>query len=137
LKIPSQSVAEDLFSGADPSAASRKRKPGQDAERFKTDKSGKLVITDDEAEQGVNSNGNDVAGSAFINATRGIDGARRDARGNLRFNKNTKRSRAQEQALGMNLDEVMGEKPKDRDGRKKKKSKVVGRLGEEFRARVS
>lgn len=76
-----------------------------------------------------------------MSATRGVDGAGRDAKGNLRYNKNTKRSRAQEEGLGMDLDEVMGEKKmsKDKDGGKKekKRSKVVGRLGDEFRAKVS
>ncbi len=69
-------------------------------------------------------------------AQRGIDGASRDAKGNLRYNKNTKRARAEEERMGMDLDEVMGEKKdKDKAG-KQKRSKIVGRLGEEFRAKV-
>ena len=66
-----------------------------------------------------------------------MDGASRDAKGNLRYNKNTKRVRAQEEVMGIDLDEVMGDKDKS-TGRelKKKKSRIVGRLGEEFKAKV-
>lgn len=128
-------ITDDDMSGADHSASSRKRKPGQEAALFKTDNSGKLVIpdSDSEAEQP-----NAGGGNAFMAAQRGVDGASRDARGNLRFNKNTKRARAEEERMGMDLDEVMGEKKKDKDAKDgKKRSKVVGRLGEEFRAKVS
>lgn len=62
-----------------------------------------------------------------------VDSATRDARGGLKFNRNTKRARDAEregEMMGMDLDEVMGEK-KD-----KKKKRVVGSLGEEFRSKV-
>ena len=117
----------------DPSAASKKRKPGQDASHFKTDRFGKLVIPDSNFDHEPDANAKAGAGSAFVNATRGVDGAFRDGRGNLRFNKNTKRSRAQEEGMGMDLDEVMGESKKKIKGQ----GVAVERLGEEFRAKVS
>lgn len=124
----------NLSIGADSSAGSRKRKPGQDAARFKTDKSGKLIIAESDSETEALTNAE--AGNAFMAAQRSIDGASRDAKGNLRYNKNTKRARAEEERMGMDLDEVMGEKKdKDKAG-KQKRSKIVGRLGEEFRAKV-
>jgi ribosomal RNA-processing protein 12 len=56
---------------------------------------------------------------------------KRDERGNLKFNRNTKRSREEEDGLGPDLDEYLGEK-----GGKGKKKKQVGKLGDEFRAKV-
>lgn len=68
-----------------------------------------------------------------MSATRAVDGSTRDARGNLRFNKNTKRGREAEREDAPDLDELMGEK---NQGQKKKKNRnEVGRLGEEFRAK--
>ena len=124
--------------GADPRALSKRRKPGQDAAHFKTDKTGKIVIHESDNEDDMNVNVGNGVGTAFVAAQSGADGASRDVKGNLRFNKNTKRVRAQEEAMGMDLDEVMGDKDKSTGGefRKKKKSSVVGRLGEEFKAKV-
>ena len=82
--------------------------------------------SDSEAEPTADANG---AGTAFLAASRGIHGSTRDAKGNLRYNKNTKRAREEEMA--MDLDEYIG------DGKKEKKRKqVTGRLGEEYRAKV-
>ena len=65
-------------------------------------------------------------------ASMGVDGASRDARGNLKFNKNTKRNRMEEDHL-MEIDEpVRGGAPD-----KKKKREGPKKLGEEFRAKVS
>lgn len=81
--------------------------------------------------------GNDNArahmeGSAFMAAQHGVDGATRDARGGLKFNKNTKRGRQEEEEMGIDLDEVMG--PKNAPKKRKEQNK---RLGEEFKAKVS
>lgn len=71
------------------------------------------------------------AGNAFMTAQRGVDGASRDAKGNLKFNKNTKRAREMEREdEAMDLDELIGDKKQ-----KKKKREVVS-LGSEFKAKV-
>jgi ribosomal RNA-processing protein 12 len=140
--IPKEKEADlDQLAGSDPSNAKKGRTPGQDARHFKTDKTGKLIINEEEP----SSNGNAAAdpngeGTAFIAAQRGVDGMRRDERGNLKFNRNTKRSRDEE--IGVDLDEYLGEKDKGKGGGGKKKKGTgqgggVGRLGEEFRAKVS
>lgn len=66
-------------------------------------------------------------------AQRGVDGASRDARGNLRFNKNTKRSRMEEDEL-MEIEEPVRASAAPE---KKKKKDAPKKLGEEFRAKVS
>jgi hypothetical protein len=71
------------------------------------------------------------AGNAFMSAQRGVDGASRDAKGNLKFNKNTKRAREMEREDdAMDLDELIGDK------KEKKKKREVVRLGSEFKAKV-
>lgn len=121
------------FIGSDPSNNKPKRKPGQDASHFKTDKTGKIIIpnenSDDEGDVPASRN---VEGTAFMTAQRGTDGSFRDAKGNLKFNKNTKRNRADEDM--MDLDEVMGEKKGDSD--KKKKKRALEKLGSEFKSKV-
>jgi ribosomal RNA-processing protein 12 len=120
--------------GSDPSAGKPRRRPGQDAAHFKTDKSGKLVIQESDGEAGDASSTDAArgAGNAFLAAQRGVDGASRDARGNLRFNKNTKRVReAEREDEAMELDQLVGEK------KERKKRREVVKLGEEFRAKVS
>lgn len=127
-------------SAADPSAASRRRKPGQDASHFKTDKTGKMIIndandSDEEQQQTQYPKIHDrLAGGAFMANQTAVDGGIRDARGGLKFTKNTKRAREAERendVMGMDLDEVMGEK------KVQKKKKAVTSLGEEFRSKVS
>ncbi|RSH79233.1 uncharacterized protein EHS24_001272 [Apiotrichum porosum] len=118
-------------------ADDRKRKPGQDAVHFKTDKSGRMVIEDENAgadgDEGMGGGADAAAGAgnAYLAAMAGVDGATRGASGGLKFNKNTKRSRAEErEAEAMDLDELIGDKPKNL---KKKKTAAPAKLGEEFR----
>lgn len=73
-----------------------------------------------------------LAGGAYMANQTAVDGAVRDARGGVRFTKNTKRAReAEREGDMMDLDEVMGEK------KVQKKKKAVTSLGEEFRSKVS
>jgi hypothetical protein len=58
-----------------------------------------IVQESDDDEQHGHANAADAsagAGNAFMTAQRGVDGASRDAKGNLKFNKNTKRAREME-----------------------------------------
>jgi len=124
-----------LIAASNPNAKNKGRKPGQDASHFKTDKSGKLIIpaegSDDEMAGQVNTRLH-MEGSAFMAAQHGVDGATRDSRGGLKFNKNTKRGRQEEEEMGIDLDEVMG--PKKEPKKRKEQNK---KLGEEFKAKVS
>lgn len=129
MDLLSRSIAGGV-TRADPNAASRKRKPGQDAAHFKTDRSGKLVIEESGDEDEPMQRGDAGEGTAYMAAMHGVDGATRDARGGLKFNKNTKRAREaeREEESMMDLDELIGD-------RKPKKKKKAVKLGEEFRSK--
>jgi ribosomal RNA-processing protein 12 len=138
MDLLSRSIAGGV-SAADPSAASRKRKPGQDAAHFKTDKSGRMIIADEDAgnddqdhPMGSSADAAAGAGNAYLTSMQGADGAVRTA-GGLKFNKNTKRSRDadREDADAMDLDELIGDK---KDKKKKKAAAPIKRLGDEFRS---
>lgn len=75
-----------------------------------------------------------MAGDAFIANQVSTDGATRDARGALKFNKNTKRSRETEREYEMTFGAGIIDQD---DGKVKKKKKEVTKLGEEFRSKVS
>lgn len=123
----------DICPATDPSAAARRRKPGQDASHFKTDKSGKLVIDEPGSDNEGPTETERMAGDAFLANQTSTDGARRDARGALKFNKNTKRARETEREY----EETFGAGIIDQDKEAPKKRKQVGKLGEEFRSKVS
>lgn len=125
MDLLSRSIAGGVT--RDPKAEQRKRKPGQDAAHFKTDKSGKMVIEDDGSDSDGPADDGADEGNAYLQSMRGIEGAARTNRG-LKFNKNTKRAREEErEAELMDVDEDKGTN--------KKKKKAIGRLGEEFRSR--
>ncbi|OCF44347.1 ribosomal RNA-processing protein 12 [Kwoniella heveanensis CBS 569] len=140
MDLLSRSIA-----ASDPTAQSRRRKPGQDASHFSTDKSGKMVIAESDSDNDNNNGGgahpNAAAGSAYIAGQTSVDGFHRDSRGNLRANKNTKRARQEERdAMSMAMDEdgeggagagTAGNKKLEE---RRKKRKAMG-LGEEFRAK--
>lgn len=78
-----------------------------------------------------------LAGSAYQAARTGVDGMVRDARGRVKFNKNTKRGRATEAENDVDadmpdLDELMGE---DASRKKPKTAKKAEKLGSEYRSR--
>lgn len=131
----SRTVADDK--AANPNAKTKSRRPGQDASRFKTDKSGKMIIPDDN-DDGEHDDpaSRSMEGTAFIAAQSGIDGSNRDAKGNLRFNKNTKRSRMEDDDMDVDFDESI-KKAYMPEQKKTKKREVSKKLGEEFKSKVS
>ncbi|WVQ84214.1 hypothetical protein IAT38_006365 [Cryptococcus sp. DSM 104549] len=132
MDLLSRSIAGGVAT-SDPSQQSRRRKPGELASKFPTDKSGKLIIREDgdSADDAPGPSAAErAAGSAFMAATHAVDGAHRDARGNLKFNKNTKRAREEERELGLADDGEEGKRQKVKERRKMRKG-----LGEEFKAK--
>jgi ribosomal RNA-processing protein 12 len=129
-----------LTTGTDPNQASRKRKPGQDASHFKTDKSGKLII-DEPSTNGAGTTSLSAAsggdggdrGDAYLANQMAVGGAVRDAKGNLKFNKNTKRGREVEKEY----EDTYSGGVLDKEEIVKKKKREVTKLGEEFRSKVS
>lgn len=114
--------------------ASKRRRPGQDAADFKTDKeSGKMMIDEDGSDQEAPA-GDVLAGSAYQTAMTSVDGMSRDARGRLKLNKSNKRGRALEAANDVDMLEGIMDDDKDR---KKKAKRVPEKLGSEFRSKVS
>lgn len=90
-----------------------------------------MVIDEDSDDEAAP--GDAVAGSAYQTAVTSVDGMVRDARGRIKFNKNTKRGRAVEDDNDVDmLEGIM-----DDDRKKKKAKKMPERIGEEFRAKVS
>lgn len=80
-----------------------------------------------------------MAGQAFMSSQMGAHGQSRDARGNLRFNRNTNRAREQERGMDVDVDQAledMGHGDKKKMVERRKKRQAMGTLGDEFRAKV-
>jgi ribosomal RNA-processing protein 12 len=131
----------DLLEGAaariSNSKGGSKRKPGQDASRFKTDAdTGKIRFddsSDDEADDKAAST--NVAGTAYREGITGVDGFTRGPNGRVKFNKDTKKRRREELDAGdgdVEMDDASGAKAKAQVAAKKKKQNI---FGQEFKAK--
>jgi hypothetical protein len=113
----------------------RRRKPGQDAARFKTDEdTGKMMIDSDEDEEKNPSRaGADVEGTAYRESISAVDGFTRGPHGRIKFNKDTKkRRRENDEADDIDMVDVEASSAKN----KKNKRKSPVKLGQEFKAKV-
>ncbi|WWC63041.1 uncharacterized protein I303_105640 [Kwoniella dejecticola CBS 10117] len=139
MDLLSRGIAGGVAS-RDPSAQKARRQPGQDAAHFQTDKTGKMVIAEDSDSDNGAGPSRAMEGNAFMSRN-DADGFKRDSRGNMKFNRNTKQTREEERnELNMMIDEE-GDKHLERgNGKEKKleerrkKRKAMG-LGEEFKAK--
>ncbi|KAG8705738.1 hypothetical protein FRC08_001489 [Ceratobasidium sp. 394] len=117
----------------------RRRQPGRDAAKFKTEGStGKIIVEEsssDEAEDG-NDGGDDMAGAAYKDMLTSADGQTRDGSGRVKFGKDTKKRRAAEREAEDEDVEMADGTGKDGSKKKKKKQAVV-KVGTEFKAKVS
>lgn len=123
--------------------ANRRRKPGQDAAHFKTDEhTGKMVI-DEDSDSGSNNEvaedgdgeEEDIVGNAYKESMTSVDGFTRGPGGRIKFNKDTKKRRREDN----DIDDVeMADGEDISAGRKKskKKEKNEPKLGYEFKAKV-
>lgn len=113
-------------------AGKKRKKPGQDASRFKTDvESGKMMIDDESGEEDVNMN-QDVAGTAYRESMTSADGFTRGPNGRVKFNKDTKKRRRDAEG-----DEDVEMADAQSGPAKKEKRRTEPRLGHEFKAKVS
>jgi len=116
--------------------SNRRRKPGQDAARFKTDDdTGKMMIDSDsgsEAEANVKRAGTDVAGSAYRESITSVDGFTRGPNGRIKFNKDTKKRR-RENDEAEDVEMADGEAGSGKNKKNKQRSEV--KLGHEFKAK--
>jgi len=110
----------------------RRRKPGQDASHFKTEEdTGRMIIDEEESSDEEEEEAEeDVAGTAYQEQMISADGFTRGPKGQVKFNKNTKKRRAEEDAMDIDIDES---KPASKQS-KAKRQEVV-KLGQEFKAR--
>ncbi|KAH9485194.1 Ribosomal RNA-processing protein 12 [Psilocybe cubensis] len=119
--------------------SNRRRQPGKDAARFRTDEdTGKMIIDANSDSEGPpegppNEIGaTDVAGTAYRESMVSVDGFTRGPNGRIKFHKDTKKRRREEEAMDVEMadsEEVTGSKPK----KSKKKSEV--NFGHEFKAK--
>jgi hypothetical protein len=116
-------------------SSNRRRKPGQDAHRFKTDNdTGKMVI-DDADDSGIEDAAMaDVGGTAYRESVTSVDGFTRGPNGRVKFNKDTKKRRREMQEIE---DEAMvdGDDGTTKSNKSGRKANI--RLGHEFKAKVS
>lgn len=110
---------------------SKRRKPGQDAARFKTDEdTGKMVI-DDEADD--NDDGLAVTDDAYRDSLTSADGFTRGPNGRVKFIKDTKKRRREQEDADEDVEMADGDALSS--SRKNKRRSDV-KLGHEFKAKV-
>lgn len=112
-----------------------RRQPGQEAKSFETDESGRMRISehDHDADQDTEpSSAASQAGRAYMEREMGVDGLTfRGRGGSVKFNKNNKRTRANERMDDEDEEESNGSNALPRQ--KKKRGKQA--IGSEFKAR--
>jgi ribosomal RNA-processing protein 12 len=128
----------DLLAGAARALATRgerRRSPGADAARFRTDaESGRMVIDGSDASDAEGGAAEDVAGGAYAEALTGADGFARGPDGRVKFHKDTKKRR---RAAAEAEDVEMGEPaPAAPSPGKRPRRREEPRLGGEFKAKV-
>ncbi|KAF9227367.1 NUC173-domain-containing protein [Gyrodon lividus] len=133
----------DLLQGAASritnAAANRRRKPGQDANHFKSEaETGKLVIpaedSDSDIEVSARKTTKDVAGSAYRESLTSVDGFARGPNGRIKFNKDTKKRRRENEDDGGDIEMADAETLTEA---KKNKRRSEVKLGHEFKAKKS
>ncbi|TFK44425.1 armadillo-type protein [Crucibulum laeve] len=130
----------DLLQGASSritnASSNRRRKPGQDAAHFKTEEdTGKMIIdsgSDSDNEAAAPSVEIDVAGSAYKESMTSVDGFTRGPNGRIKFNKDTKKRRRENEEVDGDIEMADVEAAA---GKKKPKRKSDVKLGQEFKAK--
>ncbi|KAG6903066.1 hypothetical protein C0995_006253 [Termitomyces sp. Mi166 len=128
----------DLLSGAASritnDTSKRRRKPGQDASRFKTDEdTGKMIIDEElESDNEDIRPSTDVAGTAYRESMTSVDGFTRGPNGRVKFHKDTKKRRREEFEAE---DVEMADGEAATIASKKNKRKAEPKLGHEFKAK--
>ena len=116
-------------------AQQKRRKPGQDASHFTTDTDGRMVIDSSASSDEAGAAADDVAGTAYREQMTSADGFTRDARGRVKFNKDTKKRRREnadeDNSMDVDIDAAMGIKERPA----KRRSDGASGLGREFKAK--
>ncbi|KAJ7268814.1 ribosomal RNA-processing protein 12 [Mycena haematopus] len=125
-----QGVASRITHGT----SNRRRKPGQDAARFKTDEDTGKMLIDEEGDEaaGQPDSAVDVAGTAYRESMTSVDGFTRGPNGRVKFNKDTKKRRRENEDADGDVEMGDGE-PGSKN--KKAKRKEEPKFGHEFKAK--
>ncbi|PFH53781.1 hypothetical protein AMATHDRAFT_136895 [Amanita thiersii Skay4041] len=128
----------DLLSGAASRVTSampgRRRNPGQDATHFKTDEeTGKMIIDEKESGNEEDANNDQVAGNAYHENLTSVDGFTRGRNGRVKFNKDTKKRRRENEEQDMDVE--MGDETGTTKAKKSKKKTEAPNVGREFKAK--
>ncbi|KAG8741083.1 hypothetical protein FRC10_003323 [Ceratobasidium sp. 414] len=117
----------------------RRRQPGRDAAKFKTESStGKIIVEESSSDEdeGGGDGGDEMAGAAYREMLTSTDGQTRDASGRVKFGKDTKKRRAAEREAEDGDVEMADGTGAGKDGsRNKKKKQAVVKVGTEFKAK--
>lgn len=109
----------------------RRRKPGQDASHFKTDEeTGKMIIDESESDADDLPVTEGIAGTACRETLTSVDGFTRGPNGRIKFNKDTKKRRREEDAMDVDVE------PDEMSPGKRKKMKDQPKFGHEYKAKV-
>jgi hypothetical protein len=114
----------------------RRRKPGQDATHFKTDRDTNKIIIDDPVfdNKMTDRQESDVAGTAYRESIISVDGFTRGPNGRVKFNKDTKKRRRDNEDIE---DVEMVDGDINLGEGKKHKRRSAEKLGREFKAKAS
>ncbi|KAH7335724.1 armadillo-type protein [Rhizoctonia solani] len=118
--------------------SARRRRPGHDASKFKTDATtGRIIVEESSDEDDEGAQTDDVAGAAYREMLTSTDGHTRDTSGKVRFAKDTKKRRAAERE-DADDDVEMADGTETRPAKespKKKNKRNVLKIGAEFQAK--
>ncbi|KAJ1300373.1 hypothetical protein OPQ81_005192 [Rhizoctonia solani] len=117
--------------------SARRRQPGHDAAKFKTDTSTGRMIFEESSDEDHQEAGEDhIAGAAYREMLTSADGQTRDASGKVRFAKDTKKRRAAEREADDDVEMADAtETGLTKESPKKKNKRNVVKVGAEFKAK--
>ncbi|CUA76354.1 Ribosomal RNA-processing protein 12 [Saccharomyces cerevisiae S288c] [Rhizoctonia solani] len=117
--------------------SARRRQPGHDAAKFKTDTSTGRMIVEESSDEDEGARADDVAGAAYREMLTSTDGQTRDSSGKVRFAKDTKKRRAAEREEADDDVEMADgtEANMAQESPKKKNKRSVVKVGAEFKAK--
>ncbi|CAE6439667.1 unnamed protein product [Rhizoctonia solani] len=117
--------------------SARRRQPGHDAAKFKTDASTGRMVVEESSDEEEQAGGDNIAGAAYREMLTSTDGQTRDSSGKVRFAKDTKKRRAMEREdADADVEMVDGtETGLAKESPKKKNKRNVIKVGAEFKAK--
>jgi ribosomal RNA-processing protein 12 len=139
--MPLDNLSNELY----PEGGAKRRKPGFEATKFKTDEdTGKMIIADSDSDVGANTSKlstkpsvNDaLAGAAYRETLVSVDGFTRNPNGTIKFHKDTKKRRKEEMEMEMDVDVDDATGKKHAAGPHRTPKKKPARVGQEFKAKV-